>query len=62
MPFCGAMTKPAFVLRWPYAQPTAAMTAPEPCWTATSVTWFANPHETVVVSPAHEPVGRLTFT
>jgi hypothetical protein len=30
MPFCGAITKPAFDCRCPYAQPTAAITAPVP--------------------------------
>ena len=62
MPFWGAITKPDFVTRRPYAQPTAATTAPVPCWTATSLTVFAKSHDGVLVSPAHVPVGRFALT
>ena len=62
MPFCGAISIPAFVFAWPYAQPTAAITAPLPACTATSLTTFANSHCALPdVSPAHTPVGRFTF-
>ena len=67
MPFCGDIMLPAFVLHCPYAQPTAAITAPVPCCTATSLTVLANAHCASLVSsaqprrPVDGGVGRLTF-
>src|SRR2546423_1906813 len=63
MPFCCAITIPDFVIAWPYAQPTAAITEPVPFWTATSETTFANSHcAEVLVSPAQLPVAGAANT